>query len=218
MPVGSSANRAVYPSLASWRLVLRELEAAFAGASFFLVGKLVRDERTSSKLTRAEADELLGVCRHTLDCFDRPLLEQLAIVESCAVFVSPHTGFGMAALAVGTPWLTLAGGRWFESFFNAVPFYSVIPDTKRYPCYPGWTDPLPVLDADMDGEGPRTPSMSAARIREDLPELVDAARALAEGRLSYEDALERHFERLLRAVDGERGRIYSFDGAHRPYV
>ena len=48
------------------------------------------------------------------------------------MFLAPHTGFGMAALAVGTPWLALSGGRWFEFFFNRVPFRSVIPDPARY--------------------------------------------------------------------------------------
>ena len=41
----------------------------------------------------------------------------------------------MAALAVGTPWLAISGGRWFEYFFNRVPFRSIIPDTERYPCF-----------------------------------------------------------------------------------
>ena len=51
------------------------------------------------------------------------------------MFLSPHTGFGMAALAVGTPWLALSGGRWFEYFFNRVPFRSIIPDLERYPSF-----------------------------------------------------------------------------------
>jgi hypothetical protein len=83
---------------------------------------------------RAAADELAGLLAHRsrpVDCFDVALPEQLAMVEACDVFLSPHTGFGLAALAVGTPWLALSGGRWFEYFFNHVPFRSVIPDTGR---------------------------------------------------------------------------------------
>ena len=37
-------------------------------------------------------------------------------------------GLGLAALAVGTPWLAISGGRWFEYFFNRVPFRSIIVD------------------------------------------------------------------------------------------
>jgi hypothetical protein len=84
----------------------------------------------------------------------------------------PHSGFGLAALAVGTPWLTLSGGRWPEYFFNGVPFHSVLPDPDRHPAFSSF-GPAPVLDADEDGEGPRAPSMCRARILADLDELLD---------------------------------------------
>jgi hypothetical protein len=146
---------------------------------------------------------------------DEPLLDQLALVEACDLFVSPHTGFGCAALSVGTPWLALSGGPWHEWFFNNVPFYSVMPDTRRYPAYTQMGEPPPL--ADDDGE-PRTPSMTRRRIAEDLPELVDAARLLIEKRLSYEDACRRHFPRLLEAYGGDRSRIFAFDGVDWAYV
>lgn len=218
MPAGSSAARALYPSIASWRLILRELAAAHPDALVCLIGKLRRDERTSTSGTRAEVDRIATACPNLVDCFDLPLLEQLAIVEHCQLFLSPHTGFGMAAVAVGTPWLTLSGGRWYEAFFNGVPFYSVIPDTNRYPCYPGWEQPLPTFGSDIDGEGPRTPSMSHARIKDDLPQLLEGARLLVELRLSYEDALRYYYDRLVQALGGERERIWSFDAVHVPYV
>lgn len=218
MPAGSSDKRPIYPSMSSWQLILRQLAAAYPDAAFCLIGKLRRDERTSTSITRAEVNRITTACPNLIDCFDRPLLEQLAIVERCQLFLSPHTGFGMAAVAVGTPWLTLAGGRWFEAFFNGVPFYSVIPDTSRYPCYPDWEEPLPVIASDVDGEGPRTPSMSYGRIKEDLPELLEGARLLIERQLTYEEALRRYYRRLGAALAGERERIYSFDDAHVPYV
>jgi hypothetical protein len=169
-------------------------------------------------MTRDDVDRLAAACPRAVECFDRPLVEQLALVEACDLFLSPHTGFGAAAVSVGTPWLTISGGRWFEGFFNGVPFYSVVPDTERYPAYPGWGEQLPLIDADVDGEGPRTPSMSHARVKEALPEIVEGARLLVEGRLSYEQALELYFSRLVDALGGERERIYSFDNAHVPYV
>jgi hypothetical protein len=147
------------------------------------------------------------------DCLDRPILEQLAFVDACDLFVSPHTGFGCAALAVGTPWLCLSGGPWHEWLFNGVPFYSVLPDTERFPCFT-WMDRPPSL---VDDDGPRTPSMSRARIEEDLPELLDAARLLVKRRLPYEDALARYFPRLLGAY-GDRSRIFSFDRIHERYI
>jgi hypothetical protein len=211
MPAGSS-EPSRYPSARSWELILSELERAFPDATFCFFGKLRDDERTSTSFS--EFDRLRGSVKRGVDVVDRPLLEQLAYVDACHVFVSPHTGFGTAALAVGTPWLALAGGPWHEWFFNGVPFHSVLPDTRRFPCYT-WMDEQPRLVHD---DGPRTPSMTRARIEDDLPELVEAARMLVERRLPYERALERHFPRLLNAYGGDRSKIFSLDSIHERYI
>ncbi len=60
--------------------------------------------------------------------------------------------------------------------------------------------------------------MSRARIADDLPELLEAARLLVEGRLTYEDALRGYFARLLAAYQGDASRIFSFDDVHRAYI
>jgi hypothetical protein len=214
MPAGSS-EPSRYPSAGSWQLILHELANSFPDATFCFVGRLERDGRTSTSLTALELDRISSSVPRAFSCFDRPVLDQLAFVEACALFVSPHTGFGTAALAVGTPWLTLAGGPWHEWLFNGVPFYSVLPDTERYPCYSGMDEPPPLVE---DDEGPRTPSMTRVRIEEDLPELLAAARLLRERRLPYAEALERHFPRLVDAYRGDSSRISSFDGIHYQYI
>jgi hypothetical protein len=213
MPAGSS-EPSRYPSPRSWRLILEALSGEFPGATFCFVGKLERDGRTSTSFERAELEKVIPAVPRAIDCFDRPLLEQLAFVELCDVFVSPHTGFGTAALAVGTPWLTLSGGPWHESLFNGVPFHSVLPDVERYPCFTGGGAPPPLVEDD----GPRTPSMTRARIEEDLPELLEAARLLVERRVAYEDALGPYFSRLLAAYGGDRSRIFSIENIHERYI
>ena len=213
MPAGSS-EPARYPSAASWELIVRALAADLPGALFCFVGKLERDGRTATSATRADFDRIAAAAPRVVSALDLPLLEQLAYVEGCSLFLSPHTGFGTAALAVGTPWLALSGGPWHEWLFNGVPFHSVIPDTRRYPAF---TQFAPQPDP-VEEDGPRTPSMSRARIEEDLPELVDAARRLAEGRLTYEEALRGYFPRLLAAYGGDASRIFSFDSLHRAYI
>ena len=135
------------------------------------------------------------------------------MVEACDVFLSPHTGFGLAALAVGTPWLALSGGRWFEYFFN-VPFRSVIPDTDRYPSFTQFAAPV-MSDED---NGPRTPSMSERRVREDLGRIVAGARDLLTGSLTYEQALRDYFAALLAAHDGDASAIWSIDGVHAAFL
>jgi hypothetical protein len=75
-----------------------------------------------------------------------------------------------------------------------------------------------VIDEDEDGEGPRAPSMSITRIREDLPELIHASELLIEKRLSYEDALAGYFPRLLAIYGGDRSRAFSFDNIGELYL
>jgi hypothetical protein len=217
---GSSEARHLYPSAASWELILSALSAQYPDAVLCLIGKLDEDGRTTSRVGRAELTRLLAL-RSTIDCFDRPILEQLALVEASDLLVSPHTGFSFCASTVGTPWLAISGGNWHEYFFNGVPVYSLLPDPDRYPSF-AWaglgSEPLSVIDADEDGEGPRTPSMSAARIRADLAELLEAAEILIEKRLSYEQLLAAYFPRLLAAYAGDRTRVFSFDNIHEQYL
>lgn len=221
VPSGSSADRHLYPSTASWELILGALSGRYPDARFCLIGKLEGDGRTTTRIERAELDRLLAAIPAAVDCFDRPLLEQLAVLERSALVVSPHTGFSFLASTVGTPWLAISGGNWHEYFFNGEPFYSLIPDPDRYPSF-AWAElgdgASEVIEADDDGEGARTPSMSAARIREDLPELLDAAERLIDGKVSYEQALEAYFPRLLAAYGGDRSRVFSFDQIHEAYL
>ncbi|MGH3148754.1 MAG: glycosyltransferase family 9 protein [Rubrobacter sp.] len=215
LPAGSS-ERSLYPSTLSWEIVLGAMSGRFPEATFCLVGNLGTDERTRTNMSSAEVERLREACPRTVDRFDAGLLDQLAAVEACDVFLSPHSGFGMAALAVGTPWLTVSGGRWSEFFFNGVPFYSMLPDPQRFPIYSRFGT-LPVLD-DEDGEGPRTPAMSRERILADLDELVQVTESLVEGSLGYREALADHFERLLRFHGGDRSGIFSVDDVHSEFV
>ena len=214
MPAGS-ADRALYPSTSSWLLVLDALAEAFPGVGIALIGKHDRDARTTTSLDEAELAELLKHRCRPIDCFGCEFAEQLAVIEASDLFLAPHTGFGLAALAVGTPWLALSGGRWFEYFFNRVPFRSIIPDTERYPCFTQF-DPAAMLE---DGdEGARTPSMSRARVSEDLGRIVAAADELLCGSVTYERALKDYFTALVAAHAGEHSAIWSIDNVHLDYL
>ena len=95
MPAGSS-ERSSYPSLASLEWILDALWEALPDVRVLLVGRLRHDDRTATALGRSELERLLEHRMVVGEVFDRPLLEQLAVVERCGVFVSPHTGFGVA--------------------------------------------------------------------------------------------------------------------------
>lgn len=214
MPAGSS-DASLYPSPSSWLLILDGLADAFPGVQIVLVGKHTQDDHTATSLDAAGLAELLAHRCRPMNCFDVALADQLAVVEASDLFLAPHTGFGLAALAVGTPWLALSGGRWFEYFFNHVPFRSILPDTERYPSFSQF-DPAGIV---LDGEeGPRTPSMSRARIRQDLERIVGAVGELLGGSLSYDQSLQDYFPALLAAHHGDRSAIWSIDGVHLAYL
>jgi len=217
MPAGSGP-RHWYPSATSWELIVHALLEEHPDALVCFVGKRAHDERTATSFGRDELDRLRRASPVHADCFDDDLITQLAMVEACDLFMSPHTGFGMAALAVGTPWLALSGNSWPEYFFNDVPFYSVLPDPDRFPCHNAFGPEPPAVEQDSDGEGRRSPSMSAERVRAGLVELLQAASALLDRRLPFEVALEDHFRRLLQFYGGDRSRIWSIDGIHRRYL
>jgi hypothetical protein len=214
MPAGSG-ERWLYPSVRSWGQILDALAERLPGVRFALIGKLRRDRRTTSTLAPRELAELLAHRSRPLDCFDLGLTEQLAIVEACDAFLSPHTGFGMAALAVGTPWLTISGGRWFEYYFNHVPFRSIIPHVEHYAPFTQFQEPPTIWDGE---DGLRTPSMTLARIQDDLERITTGAAELVDGSLSYERALAEYFSAVLAAHEGDAGRIWSIDGVHLDYV
>lgn len=218
---GNSSAPHLYPSAASWELILRALARRYPEAALLLLGKRQSDGRTTSRIAEADLERLLAAVPATVDCFDRPLLEQVALIEASDLLVSPHTGFSFVASTVGTPWLAISGGDWHEYFFNGVPVYSLLPDPDRYPLFAwgqGGSDPRWVIREDEDGEGPRTPSMSIGRIREDLPELIHASELLTEKRLSYEECLAGYFPRLLAAYNGDRGRTFSFDNIGEQFL
>lgn len=214
LPAGSG-ERWRYPSLASWRRILEALLDRWPGTRFCLLGKLADDGRTSTGFTAAEFDGLAGVAPRTVRAVDVPLARQLAAVRRCDLLLSPHTGFAFAGMAVGTPWLALAGNDWAEYYFNpGVPFYSVLPDVDRYPCYVMLgNNPDPVAD-----DGPRAPSMSAPRIDEDLDELLDGAAWLLGGEADFDGAMRRHVARVAALFGGRTDLIFSVDDLHVPYL
>jgi hypothetical protein len=204
-----------YPSLRSWWAILDALAEAVPALRVVLVGRLADDDRTATSFAPADLARLLehpAVAGHEIGT---PLLEQLAAVERSDLFLSPHSGFGMAALAVGTPWLALSGGRWFEWYFNRVPFRSVVPDTTRFPCYSQFEADRPAPDGD---DGDRIPSMTRERIGADLPRLVHAAGELLDGRVDYERCLDEYVADLVAAHGGDASALFSFDGVHLEHL
>lgn len=203
--------RELYPSPESWQLLLSELHRTMPTATFVFLGKT-----TGYRPGSVGTDELAELVDAVggINCCDLPLLVQLAIVHRSAFLFSPHSGFGFAALAVGTPWLTLSGGPYPEYFHIGTPFWSLLPDTHRFPAFGSDT----AYVADDDGSGPRIPSMTRARIVDTLPELAVAADSLSGNRRTYEECLAAYFPALLAALGGHPERLGSWDRVHERFV
>ena len=189
---------------------------AYPDARFALVGKTGGDARSSPASTRR--------CSHhaDLDAFD--LAAGRAARDRAGLRRLPRArtpGSASPRWPSARRGWRISGGRWFEYYFNHVPFRSVIPDVERYPCFSQFA-PAATID---DGEdGPRTPSMSRARFRDDLGAIVAAAGELLAGTLTYEQALRDYFAALLAAhggdaaadlVDRRRAPLRTLDQARR---
>jgi hypothetical protein len=69
MPSGSG-ERAMYPSLRWWTLILDALSEAFADLELVLIGKRRRDERTQTSMTSSELAGLRAQHSKPVDAFD----------------------------------------------------------------------------------------------------------------------------------------------------
>lgn len=203
-----------FPSIRSWETIFDALHKQYSDLSLYFFGKLIRtDKSTLSAFERKDLDMLLRKYPHSVNCFDMDLLDQLAIVQQLDLFFSPHTGFGFAVACVDTPWLTLSGGRWKEYFFNGTPFYSVLPDPKKYPCFEN-----PDYGKTTKDDGTRILSMSRKRILEDMPEILKGADILINKKWNYEKCLRNYFDKLVKFSGGDTSKIWSFDNIHKKYI
>lgn len=213
--LAGSGPRLRYPSLESWELMLSALRSRWPEATLIAIGKSPTSDFGHTTALRNEV-HLLNRHVDVVDAYDLPLLVQLALVERSSFFFSPHTGFGFAVLAVGTPWLTLSGGPWYEYFHIGTPFYSLLPDLSRFPAFGEFSGSNVVPD--QDGSGPRDASMTRQRVAETIPEMLEAARALMTNEWSYEQCLASYFPRLAATLGVGSDAIASWDGVHRRYI
>ena len=201
--LAGSSNPVDYPSINGWKIILKGLFNTFPGLRIFITGKLNADARTISKFPQADLDRLFDACPSLVNCYDIGLWNQVALIQACDLFVSPHSGFGFLAPCVGTPWLTLTGSITSEYFFNGVPFYSIFPTCGNYPCYmnESWlhedgSNIAKVECRERRQQNERMPCMDDERVKQELPEIIQGTRLLLTPEFSFEQALECHVQRL----------------------
>ncbi len=191
VPGGSNPDP-IYPNSAWWRRAMAVLLDTFPDAHFFLTGKTVPDERSSTAAWSPRmVSELAALSPRIADCFDAGLWNQAALIERCDLLIAPHTGFAFLAPSLGTPWLAISGARWPECYFNEVPFYCVFPTCTHYPC---WRGMKPECAARISaGE-------TVACMNEDLDsrltDLVEGAQLLVSRQLTYQSAMTLYQSRI----------------------
>jgi len=203
------------PSIESWQEIVNSLYKQYPDLSIYLFGRIERSDRgtVTAGVTKGDVESFLKNYPKSVNCFDIALLSQLAIAKNCNVFISPHTGFAFAVLSVGTPWLTISGTHWAEYFYNGVPFYSVLTDCERYPCYGRM---LKECKKNIK-QKKRVLCMTEDRIKKDIPEILRATEILIKRKWDYQTCLKKHFEKVIKHP-GVSDRIYAFNGIHEKFI
>lgn len=197
---GGSTPEPIYPAAAWWRQALSALEAELPDAHFFLTGKSHADRRSSTAgFSTADIDSLTRASARVCSCYDVGLWNQLALLEWCDLLIAPHTGFAFLAPSVGTPWLSISGVRWPECYFNEVPFYCVLPECDKYPC---WMEMLPGCVQRLAAA--QTVPCMAEELPRRIPDLVNGARLLLSKDFSFEQAMALHQQRIEARFPRER--------------
>src|SRR6185369_1998687 len=191
------------PPLSFWQELIKCLIRNFGDIEIILIGAL-GVERTRTLNVNVEAlRSIENAFPQVRNAFDLGLLNQLAIAELCHLHISPHTGMSTAVQCVGTPWLVLSGGEYWEYVFNGVPFVSIHPNCSRYPC----TNLPNAEEREMLPEcrtaietGATYLCMREHELTSRIPEILDAASRLINKKRPYFRAINEHYQFLLDRI------------------
>jgi hypothetical protein len=134
-----ASKQTKWPSFKTWKIILSGIKKKYPEARFLITGVLEAhgNIHNSDFQLKNNIDTFIASIPGAINCYDIGLENQLAIIQSSNIFIAPHTGFAFLAPCLGTPWLALSGGEWAEEMPAQMPFYSVLPSCKKYPCNGG---------------------------------------------------------------------------------
>ena len=134
-----ASKQTKWPSFKTWKIILLYIKKKYPEARFLITGVLEAHGNIQNRNTQLKnnIDTFITSIPGAINCYDIGLENQLAIIQSSNVFIAPHTGFAFLSPCLGTPWLALSGGEWAEEMPAQMPFYSVLPSCRKYPCNGG---------------------------------------------------------------------------------
>ena len=209
---GTEPNRT--PSMVFWRQLCQALIEEFGDVEIILLGALRGKGSRTKGINVDDINSLVSEFSQVRDGFDKGLLNQLAIAETCDLHISPHTGMSFAVQSVGVPWLILSGAWPVETVLNGVPFYAVFPECEQYPCGPFLRNSPGEMLAECEVRketGKPFLCLTQPTLSGRMPELLRAARQLAKREMAYHECLNRHYKELLPRLGRQPGEWF-FDG------
>ena len=207
--LGGSAGGVQSPTVKMWLRICQALSGSIPNLKIYFTGvtKSVKGRTRTADFTVRDVKYLVKHLPNAESTYDIGLWNQLALIESCDIFLSPHTGFAFLAPLVGTPWLALSNCRWPEYLFNRVKFYSVLPTCGSYPALNnnktgcGW-----LLAHDK-----KALCMTDELLAKKMPEIVYGAKLLLDPKFTYRKALNMHL-RKIRKPPYNFKRFFFLDG------
>ncbi|MFH0969457.1 MAG: hypothetical protein V1804_03040 [Patescibacteria group bacterium] len=208
--LGGSAGEIQSPSIKMWLKICQALFHKFKNLRIYFTGIT---ESTSGRtktvgFAKKDVEYLIKNLPLATDCYNIGFWNQLALIQMCDIFLSPHTGFAFLAPTVGTPWLALSNCRWQEYLFNELPFYSVLPSCGYYPAQENITE----------GCGKRLANnkkclcMNEKNLATKIPDVVKGAKLLFDNTFTYEKAMKLHINKIKKNDLYDFNKFFFFDG------
>jgi len=192
--LGGSAGFRQAPSLKIWYEICKALNTSIPNLKIYFTGvsSSTDDRTTTAGFTLEAVDFLISHLPNAARVYDVGLWNQIAFIESCDIFLSPHTGFAFIAPLVGTKWLEIGTCPWPTYLFNDLAFYTVLPKCGSYPSK---------FDRDSGcgkllSQGKRAICVTDKYLRPNIPDIAKGVKLLLDDKFSYEHALKLHLEKI----------------------
>ncbi len=197
--VAGSAGAIQSPSTAMWLKICNALFESIPNLKIYFTGvtKSVKGRTTTADYSLRDVEHLAKSLPNAEIAYDIGLWNQLALIEKCDIFMSPHTGFAFLSPLLKTPWLELANCRWPAYMFNYVPFYSVLPDCGWYPAI----NEIKKGCGKLLAENKKALCMSDKLLEKKIPEIVKGARLLLDKNYTYDKSIRNHLRKVRKNYD-----------------